>query len=967
MKDRLISLTLIVLISMTTVGCSVVRITQTQAGVAVEKKVSKTETREMPLSKRDFRLGFGATNDALGIRLEYRPYYNLETREIVTYKPSKGGRTLETLIGAASVGVLIWVLSDVLVETGEVAVDDEGELYNVTEFDWDRMSPLQMASLAGVSLDFILWVYYATQYEATVHKPWQNGGEVIGEWQLLRNHPYRIELPTYNFGKNYQAKTGNESILVREFLTGIRDPIAFMDVDSVSLRASTDFEGRGYEKTVRFTTQTQLQPFREVALAAKGIDMISTGKPRLMPRPEVTLRWNENPVQAGKAAALWVTVKNTGKGTLYRLTALTISPDSTLNNHELKFGKIDPGNSMSVPVSFNIDKLKRTQDIPVHIRFAEYNDYVPGNIESLLRVVENPRPKFDYAYRVVDGGTATSVGNRDGIFQKGESADIQVAIRNRGSGSAAGVTARLSLLDRAGVEIYGDTFVNLQMLNSGNTKLATFNVGVKGNASINTLRLRLSVQENNFGDETHLTETINLPISQGAARKIEDMNLIAWITSNSAQVYNGASSATPISAEIPQNSQVQVSGQLGEWYRVELNLRDQKTTGWIHGEQLTTAKRTRQPNAEVEKPQVVEVFQNTPPTLALLKPKQHEIVVEEGELVIEAHAVTNRGIKNVVLSVNGEKKNIGTRRSNATQQSSQTVFRIEERVLLNYGLNTIELNAYDTKNQASEPIVISVTREREEVRNDYALLFGVNSYEHFDPWHKLNNPIPDVEAIGNELKNRYEFAVEIVSDPSRDDILTKINEYARKRYNDNDQLLIFFAGHGYFEETNDVGIGYLVTSDTLPPEADRGKSSYISHGDLRERIENIGCEHIFLIIDACFSGTFDPLVSQFNRARGTNEISNNTSKRELIKQALAYKTRWYLTSGGKEYVSDGPPNQHSPFTRRVLDALRSTGGGRHGILTLEDIGRYVERATPQPRAGEFGTNAPGSNFLFIRK
>ena len=152
----------------------------------------------------------------------------------------------------------------------------------------------------------------------------------------------------------------------------------------------------------------------------------------------------------------------------------------------------------------------------------------------------------------------------------------------------------------------------------------------------------------------------------------------------------------------------------------------------------------------------------------------------------------------------------------------------------------------------------------------------------------------------------------------------------------------------------------------MPPDADPGKSSYISHGDFRERIENIACEHIFLMIDACFGGTFDPLVAQFNRARGSNRIPDDISRAEFIKQTLAYKTRWYLTSGGKEYVSDGHPNQHSPFTRRILEALRS-GGGRHGILTLDDIRRYVERATPQPRVGEFGTNAPGSNFLFIRK
>ena len=964
MTSKLIRLTIIVLFSMSTVGCSAVRLAQTRAGVGVKTTMRTSEERRTDLSKRDFRLGFNATGNQLGIRLEYRPYYSLEKQEIMTYEPDKSS-TAEMMIGLAYTGLLIWVLSDILVETGEVAVNDEGELYDVTEFDWDRASPTQQAITAGISADILLWLI-ANSSEMTVREPWKRVGEVAGKWQLLPNHTYHVDLPDHNFGRDYQSRTGNESIPVREFLTGIRNPISLMDIDSVSLRASTDFEGKGYEKTLKFTTPSQLQPFREVALAAKGIDMISTGKPRLMPRPEVTFQWNENPLQAGKAASLWVTVKNTGKGTLYRLTALTVSPDPTLNNRELKFGKIDPGDSMSVSVAFNIDKLKRTQEIPIQIRFAEYNDYVPRNIESALSIVENSRPKFDYAYRVVDGGTATSVGNGDGIFQKGESADIQVAIRNSGLGSAAGVTARLSLLDRVGAEIYGDTFVNLQTLNSGDTKLATFNVGVKGNASINTLRLRLSVQENNFGNETSFTETIHLPISQVAAPKIKDLNLIAWITSNSAQVYNGASSATPISAEIPQNSQVKVSGQIGEWYRVELNLRDQKTTGWVHSEQLTTTNIQRQPRTQVENSEVVEVFQNTPPTLALFEPEQHDIEVEDSTVVIQARAVANSGIERVELTVNGRAINVTGRSANTTQRTPLTRLEIKKTVQLNYGKNTIKLRAYDTDSQASEPIVLSVTRKREEVRNDYALLFGVNSYEHFDPWHKLTNPIPDAEAIGNELKNRYGFAVEVVEDPSRNEILTKINEYARKRYNDNDQLLIFFAGHGYYEDRNNIGIGYLVASDTLPPEADRGKSSYISHGDLRERIENIGCEHIFLMVDACFSGTFDAPVTQFNRARGANRIPDDVTKKQFIKQSLAYKTRWYLTSGGKEYVSDGIPNQHSPFTRRVLEALRSNPG-QHSILTLEDIGRYVEKARPQPRAGEFGSNAPGSNFLFIRE
>ena len=494
MKNRLTHLTIIVLFSMSTVGCSVVRVMQTNAGQAVEKTVKDSEERRTALNKRDFRLGFNATENRLGVRLEYRPYYAVERRQLVTYKPKEGGRPLEVLVGVASLGLLTWAVVDNLVETGEVKVNDEGKLYNVTRLDWNGANPLHKAIMIGVPLDCLLWTYYATKYEATGHEPWKRRSEITGEWQLLGGHPYRIELPSYNFGKDYLSGSGNERVQISDFLSRVENPGRFKDVDSVSLHASTEFDGKAYQETLRLTRQSQLQPFHDTALAAMGIDMISRGKPRLMPRPKVVARWHKASVQAGDEATLAVTVKNTGKGTLYRFTALTMSSNSTFNNRDLKFGKIAPGESKTVPVSFKLDTLLRTQEISIGFKFAEYNNYIPESIEARLEVIEIPRPKFEYTYDIIDGGTITSVGNRDGILQHGESADILVTVKNIGKGNAAGVTARLNLLNQGGVDMYGDTFSNLFHLGPGDSKTATFNVGVKHRVSISELRLNLSVQ-----------------------------------------------------------------------------------------------------------------------------------------------------------------------------------------------------------------------------------------------------------------------------------------------------------------------------------------------------------------------------------------------------------------------------------------------------------------------------------------
>jgi len=79
--------------------------------------------------------------------------------------------------------------------------------------------------------------------------------------------------------------------------------------------------------------------------------------------------------------------------------------------------------------------------------------------------VEASRPKFDYAYQIVDGGTENSVGNGDGIIQYGESFDLVLTVRNSGKGTASQVQIRLTLLQKVsrrssssrGVNIFGDT------------------------------------------------------------------------------------------------------------------------------------------------------------------------------------------------------------------------------------------------------------------------------------------------------------------------------------------------------------------------------------------------------------------------------------------------------------------------------------------------------------------------------
>lgn len=116
-------------------------------------------------------------------------------------------------------------------------------------------------------------------------------------------------------------------------------------------------------------------------------------------------------------------------------------------------------------------------------------------------------------------------------------------------------------------------------------------------------------------------------------------------------------------------------------------------------------------------------------------------------------------------------------------------------------------------------------------------------------------------------------------------------------------------------------------------------------------------------MDVCFGGTFDQAVAY----RGMeDEVYKEASQAEIVTRKLSFKTRRYLTSGGKEYVPDGRPGMNSPFARKLLEAFRSRGG-KNMVLTLGALTTYAEALKPQPRSGEFGDNAPGSDFVFVAR
>jgi hypothetical protein len=386
----------------------------------------------------------------------------------------------------------------------------------------------------------------------------------------------------------------------------------------------------------------------------------------------------------------------------------------------------------------------------------------------------------------------------------------------------------------------------------------------------------------------------------------------------------------------------------------------------ISGSMLAHAQNvsTRTSEFEVDFSDPAKLVTTTIPVINWVTPIAEATYASETRFSIKIEIESTAPLKNIsiIIKENAESTSRGMMSIVPATEEEKHKSTIEKNLTLMDGSNVVEIvaeNMDGTKTISQRTITVGTMALADASkldRTDYAIIFTTDNY---DNWPDLTNPVNDGRMIADELRKNYGFKVEVMEGGSQSDILKKLREYAEKKYKPLDQLLIFFGGHGQFDQT--FGEGFVVTKESLAN--DEAKTTYLSHNRLRSIINNIPSEHIFLTMDVCFGGTFDAAIAH----RGMEDATyKEASQAEMVTRKLTYKTRRYLTSGGKEYVPDGRPGQNSPFARKMLEALRSRGG-KDMILTMGEIETYVEALKPQPRAGEFGDNSPGSDFIFVAK
>jgi len=83
----------------------------------------------------------------------------------------------------------------------------------------------------------------------------------------------------------------------------------------------------------------------------------------------------------------------------------------------------------------------------------------------------------------------------------------------------------------------------------------------------------------------------------------------------------------------------------------------------------------------------------------------------------------------------------------------------------------------------------------------YALVIGNNDYQNLS---RLSTAVHDAKEVNRVLSEKYGFKTILLVNATRKDILSTINDF-RKKLNEGDSFLIYYAGHGAYDKTADKG------------------------------------------------------------------------------------------------------------------------------------------------------------------
>jgi len=239
----------------------------------------------------------------------------------------------------------------------------------------------------------------------------------------------------------------------------------------------------------------------------------------------------------------------------------------------------------------------------------------------------------------------------------------------------------------------------------------------------------------------------------------------------------------------------------------------------------------------------------------------------------------------------------------------------------------------------------------------YALVIGNNEYANYT---NLETAVTDATAVAKILNQRYDFDTRLLLNATRYDILSAINDL-RGSLTEQDNLMIYYAGHGDLDESNEKGFW-------LPVDAEPGNSAnWLSNTSISDQLNTMKANHVMVVADSCYAGTLSTAsVARQNLNLSDEDISS------WLDVMTDVRARTVLTSGGVRPVLDSGGGKHSVFAKAFVKALennqRVLDGNSLFVSVLGDVRRdsisLSHEQIPDYGAIKYAGHEAGEFFLF---
>jgi tetratricopeptide (TPR) repeat protein len=263
------------------------------------------------------------------------------------------------------------------------------------------------------------------------------------------------------------------------------------------------------------------------------------------------------------------------------------------------------------------------------------------------------------------------------------------------------------------------------------------------------------------------------------------------------------------------------------------------------------------------------------------------------------------------------------------------------------------MQVFEVERLVAKPIVAAVNDVIipviEKIGKNYCLLIGAQNYTDANIT-SLSNPIADAVKLKMILKSTYNFSDENVIqlfNPGTDDVKRQLLELTAQLHPE-DNLLIFYAGHGIWVEKEKKGYWLMTDAKRNDP------NTWLPNKTVLDLVAKIPSRHTLLITDACFSG------SVF-KTRGLNDAAPKP-----IQEMEEKISRIAITSGNDTEVPD-----ESIFMKYLIKALNNN---KEKYLTAQKmfINQILEavmtESKTEPRYGTLElAGHVGGDFIFIKK